>query len=67
MNWQLFARVYNVLGSNAGQIVQEFAQESGIDTIKLDGQCTYQPRSQIKKEADWWRDFCSFDSKTSND
>lgn len=49
INWQQFARDHNVPGSNAGQMVKEFAQKSGIDTTKLDGRCTDQPRSRIKK------------------
>ena len=37
INWQNFAREHNIPGSNCGQIVKEFACESGIDTVRLDG------------------------------
>lgn len=36
INWQQFASQHGVPGQNAGQVVKEFAQKSGIDTEKLD-------------------------------
>ena len=37
ISWQKFARDHNIPGSNGGQVVKEFARESNIDTIRLDG------------------------------
>ena len=36
INWSEFARLHQVPGKNAGQVVKEFAQKNGIDAIKLD-------------------------------
>ena len=36
INWSKFAREHNVPGKNAGQVVKEFAELSGIDTFQLD-------------------------------
>ena len=36
INWTQFANDHNVPGRNAGQIVKEFATESGIDVFQLD-------------------------------
>ena len=38
INWQKFAREHNIPGSNCGQVVKQFARESNINTIRLDGQ-----------------------------
>lgn len=37
INWLQFVRDHGVPGRNAGQVVKEFAQTSGIDTTRLDG------------------------------
>ena len=37
INWQKFAREHNIPGSNGGQVVKDFARESNIDTVRLDG------------------------------
>ena len=37
INWTKFAKEHNVQGRNCGEVVKEFATESGIDTHRLDG------------------------------
>ena len=36
INWSQFAKEHDVPGSNGGQVVKQYAQQNGIDTIALD-------------------------------
>ena len=36
INWSQFAREHSVPGSNSGQVVKQYAQQNGIDTLALD-------------------------------
>lgn len=47
INWKQFATQHRVTGKNAGQIVKEFAQKSGIDTVQLDGRQLDQARMRV--------------------
>ena len=35
INWSQFAREHGVPGSNGGQVVKEYAQQNGIETVAL--------------------------------
>ena len=48
LNWHSFAREHGITGGNAGQIVKEFAQQSGVDTTRLDGRETSIQRQSKK-------------------
>jgi len=41
VNWTELARKYSVPGMNGGQVIKEYAQKCGIDTISIDH---WQPR-----------------------
>jgi hypothetical protein len=49
INWQMFAREHGIIGSNAGQVAKEFAQQSGVDTARLDGRDTSTQRSRARR------------------
>ena len=50
INWQKCAREHNVPGRNCGQVVKQFAQQSGIDTFQLDNRApATRSRSEKKK------------------
>ena len=49
INWLQFAKQHGVPGQNAGQIVKEFAQKSGIDTEKLDCRPVNQSRTRVRR------------------
>jgi len=50
INWQKFAREHDVPGRNCGQVVQEFAQQSGIDTLQLDNRAPATPSRSEKRK-----------------
>lgn len=49
INWQAFAREHGITGSNAGQIIKEFALQSGVDTTRLDRRDTTTQRSRARR------------------
>lgn len=50
INWSAFAKEHGVAGSNAGQVVKQFAITSGINTSKLDGRQNLSTRSRVSKQ-----------------
>ena len=40
INWQKFAREYDIPGANSGQVLKQFAESSSIDTFRLDGRAS---------------------------
>lgn len=49
-NWSKFGREDNVSGKNAGQVVKEFCEMSGIDVHSLEGTATPRRRTRAKKK-----------------
>ena len=37
MNWSKFAREHGIPGKNGGQVIKEYAENHGIDVVKIDG------------------------------
>ena len=54
INWQEFARQHNIPGSNARQVVKEFARKNNIDTVRLDGRQGGTQETPAKAENAWW-------------
>lgn len=50
INWSKFGREHNVSGKNAGQVVKEFCEMSGIDVHSLEGTATPRRRTRAKKK-----------------
>ena len=48
INWSSFARSHGVPGKNGGQVVKDFAQDHGIDTLTLDKR-SITPRPRRRK------------------